>query len=146
MQNVFGQRPDIKRPTTAAGDTVLNNRRPMFKSLESELTGPAEQRTDNVATAAEISSSTTNSALLTQEEKEEVIRQFMRQFLEANPTAALDASLMTGLNSMACAMAQQSFRMSPTSSWLETSPDAKVHEILLKRIIAPLKLGLSFQK
>ena len=44
--------------------------------------------------------SNASSTNLTLEEKETVVRQFVRQFLEENPSAALDHSLMSGLNAM----------------------------------------------
>ena len=50
------------------------------------------------------------SSGLTEIEKEEVVRAFVKQFLEENPSAALDTSLMASLNAMTSNLVQQSFR------------------------------------
>jgi hypothetical protein len=109
-----------QRPTTDHNDTTQDDDHAVLKSRTNRMTRRRPKSGSKVAVVAaaardvnEVSSSS-NSGLTT-EEKEEVVRQFVRQFLQENPEVALDDGLMSSLSCMASQLVQQSFRLNSSA-------------------------------
>lgn len=115
----FRKRPEMRKrkdKTTTTATIVMNNmRRPKSATANIPFT-----ITENATTS--FGGEDHESSVMTMAEKKEVVKSFIKQFLEDNPEAVLDAHLMTGLNQMANKLMEQSYRLEDPKSLLVSQP------------------------
>lgn len=100
--------------------SVSNNFQTSLTTIAQSLSLERSRSASNTAQSSPVGNGTDS---LTIEEREAIVQQFVNQFLQENPNAVHDKSLMEGLNLMSAQMVQtQNSLAIPTSTTSETTP------------------------